>query len=122
MASACEPAVRSSALFDSPRHPLVILRQASPSMHCRAAVNDERLAGDEITLWRGEEDRRPTMSSGVCTRLSARSSFAAVRMRMTSSPGFASESVLPGAMQLTQMPCSPTSRASTRVKPDDAGL
>src|SRR5207244_10271916 len=59
----------------------------------------------------------PTRSSGVCMRCSALVEAAAWRYFTMSSPAFSSESVLPGAMQLTQMLSLPTSIASVRVKP-----
>ncbi len=59
----------------------------------------------------------PTRSSGFCMRASARVDAAAWRYFTTSSLAFYSDSVLPGAMQLTQMLSLPTSIASVRVKP-----
>jgi hypothetical protein len=59
----------------------------------------------------------PTRSSGFCRRLSARSAAAAERILTIPSLGFSSESVLPGATQLTQMPSLPSSCARVRVKP-----
>ena len=59
----------------------------------------------------------PTRSSGVCRRCSARVDAAACRYFTMASSGFSSLSVLPGAMQLTQMLSLPTSMASVLVKP-----
>src|SRR5882762_5648952 len=62
----------------------------------------------------------PTRSSGFCVLLSARSSAAAARILTMPSSGFSSDSVLPGAMQLTQMPSLPTSHARLRGDVVDA--
>src|SRR5262249_42562236 len=53
----------------------------------------------------------PVRSSGFCMRLSARSPLAAERFFISASSGFSCESVLPGAMQFTQILYSPSSLA-----------
>jgi len=64
-----------------------------------------------------KKNDRATRSSGFCRRLSARSAAAAERILMMPSARILLESVLPGATQLTQMPCCPSSCARVRVKP-----
>src|SRR5438067_530750 len=54
---------------------------------------------------------------GGCMYTGAPHDAAAWRYFTTSSLAFSSDSVLPGAMQLTQMLSLPTSIASVRVKP-----
>ena len=86
-------------------------------MHAGAAVDDERLPGDEVAVGRGEEGDRADQILGRLHPSQARASAAAVRIFTMPSSGFSSLSVLPGATQLTQMLSSPTSCASVFVKP-----
>src|SRR5688572_30572082 len=59
----------------------------------------------------------PTTSLGIWMRLSERSATDDSLNLIICLVGFSSESVLPGARQLTVILSSPTSRARVRVKP-----
>src|SRR5262249_37061712 len=88
-----------------------IYKKATPPSTATVCPVMKSLSGEE------RNSTVPSRSLGSCTRFNARSPTLAERILMISSLGLSSDRVEPGAMALTLMLSSPTSRARQRVKP-----
>ena len=91
--------------------------------HREAAVDHERLAGDELGVVAGEEHARAGEVLGLERRSSSRSCAVMPSMNMSGTIFFvASVIVTPGAMQLTVMFQCAELRGHELREPDDAPL